>query len=127
MNFDENLRFSLKIHFFQTLITFARLVALRDNYAESAPYDRCLKTIEPDFSVSTLFFQKNRFCFTVRSEKPKNAPKTLKFDENQWIWMKNHDFRFKITFFKPLSLLRGWLLSGITMRNRHLLICVWKL
>ena len=41
--------FSSKKWFLQTLSNFAPLVAIPANCAESAPYDRCLKTIGTDF------------------------------------------------------------------------------
>ena len=59
---------------FQTLMNLRQLVDTPINYAESVAYDRCLETIETDFLVLDVFFQKKYWKFALRGEILENAP-----------------------------------------------------
>ena len=111
MDFDEKLSFLLKNHIFQTLITFAWLVAVRVNYAESVPYDRCLETIETDFSVSILFFRK------IFSVSPCGA-KTRKIFKSAPSLRPTIAFWWKIAIFGVPGALGGGLGAILAPRGR---------
>ena len=84
--------FPRKNWFLQTLSNFAPLVAIPANCAESAPYDRCLKTIGTYFLFRLHFFRKNKQQFI---REVKNSQNTTKIDE---IWSKSMDFGQKSWF-----------------------------